>query len=46
MIYDANGETFYEAVVVFINDRPIAKDLELKIKDGDTIVVTPYYSGG
>lgn len=46
MIYNANDEAFYESVVVFVNDRPIPKDLKLKIKNGDTIVLIPYYSGG
>jgi len=46
MIYNANDEMFYESVVVFVNDRPVPKDLKLKIKNGDTIAFTPYYSGG
>ena len=46
MIYNPKHGTLDDAVVVFVNNRPIPKDLKLKIKGGDTIVITPFYSGG
>ena len=46
MIYDISRGTLYDAVVIFVNNRPVTSDLKEKIKGGDTIVVTPFYSGG
>lgn len=46
MIYDIKRGTVYDTVVIFVNNRPIANDLKLKIKSGDRITVTPFYSGG
>jgi molybdopterin converting factor small subunit len=46
MIYDINHELLHDGVVIFVNDRPIAKDLQLPLKQGDRVAVTPFYSGG
>ncbi len=46
IIYDIPGGTIYDTVVIFVNNRPVTSDLKVKIKGGDTIVVTPFYSGG
>ena len=46
MIYDVKRGTVYDMVVIFVNNQPIAKDLKLKIKSGDRITLTPFYSGG
>ena len=46
MIYDISRGTIYDAVVIFVNNKPVTSDLKIKIKIGDTIVVTPFYSGG
>lgn len=46
MIYDIPRGTTYNTVVIFVNNRPVTSDLSVKIKGGDTIVVTPFYSGG
>jgi molybdopterin converting factor small subunit len=46
MIYDVHRGTLYDAVVIFVNNRPIAKDLQYSMQGGDTIVLTPFYSGG
>ena len=46
MIYDIPRGTTYNNVVIFVNNRPVPSDLSVKIKGGDTIVVTPFYSGG
>ena len=46
MIYDIPRGTIDDAVVIFVNNRPVTSDLNVKIKGGDTIIVTPFYSGG
>jgi molybdopterin converting factor small subunit len=46
MIYCIPRGTIDDAVVIFVNNRPVLPDLNVKIKGGDTIVVTPFYSGG
>ncbi len=46
MIYDAHRGTIYDAVVMFVNNRPVAKDLRHTVQSGDTIVLTPFYAGG
>lgn len=46
MIYDMPSGTLYDAVVIFVNNRLVTSDLKVTIKGGDTIVVTPLYSGG
>ena len=46
MIYDVKRGIIYDTVVILVNNRPIEKDLKTKIKSGDTIFVTPLYSGG
>lgn len=46
MIYNIPRGTTYNTVVIFVNNRPVTSDLSVKIKSGDTIVVTPFYSGG
>lgn len=46
MIYDTAHELIHEGVVIFVNDRSIAKDLQLPLKHGDRVAVTPFYSGG
>ena len=46
MIYDIARGIIYDTVVIFVNNQPVPSDLKVKIKDGDIIVVTPFYSGG
>ena len=46
MIYCIPRGTIDDAVVIFVNNRPVPPDLNVNIKGGDTIVVTPFYSGG
>ncbi len=46
MIYDVHQGTLYDAVVLFVNNRPVAKDLQHTVQSGDTIVLTPFYAGG
>lgn len=46
MIYDTKRGNLYDTVVIFVNNQSIAKDLKLKIKNGDRIIITPFYSGG
>ena len=46
MIYGIARGTIYDTVVIFVNNRPVTSDLKVKIKGGDTIIVTPFYSGG
>jgi len=45
-IYDIQRGTVYDPVVIFVNNRPISRDLKVTIQGGDTIAVTPFYSGG
>jgi sulfur carrier protein ThiS len=46
VIYDIARGTIYDTVVIFVNNQPVPSDLKVKIKGGDIIVVTPFYSGG
>ena len=46
MIYGVKHGTVHDAVVIYVNNQPIPKNLKLKIKSGDRIAVTPLYSGG
>jgi len=46
MIYDIERGSPYDTVVIFVNNQSISGDLKLKIKNGDRIIITPFYSGG
>jgi molybdopterin converting factor small subunit len=45
-IYDIRRGKIHDGVVIFVNNQSTPKDLGLKLKNGDTIAITPYYSGG
>jgi molybdopterin converting factor small subunit len=46
VIYDVKRGVLQDTVVIFVNNKPIAKDLKITVKSGDKITLTPFYSGG